>query len=42
MTCLGQKESEIELKPGEKKDVEVHVLPRLRPIHIIEEGKIKK
>jgi hypothetical protein len=36
-----QKEFEIELKPGEKKEVEVHVLPRLRPIQIIEEGKIR-
>jgi hypothetical protein len=38
---LDQKEFQIELKPGEKKEVVVRVLPRLRPIQIIEEGEIK-
>jgi hypothetical protein len=39
---LEQKEFQIKLKPGEKKEVLVQVLPRLRPIQIIEEGEIKK
>jgi hypothetical protein len=38
---LEQKEFQIELKPGEKKEVVVRVLPRLRPIQIIEEGEIR-
>lgn len=37
---LEQKEFEIELKPGEKKEVTVRILPDLRPIQIIDEGKI--
>jgi hypothetical protein len=38
---LEQKKFEIELKPGEKKEVVARVLPRLRPIQIIEEGEIR-
>ena len=38
---LEQKEFQIELKPGEKKEVVARVLPRLRPIQIIEEGEIR-
>jgi hypothetical protein len=37
---LEQKELCFELKPGEEKEIEVRVLPRLRPIQIIEEGEI--
>ena len=37
---LKQKEFQIELKPGEKKEFTVRVLPDLRPIQIIDEGKI--
>ncbi len=38
---LEQKEFQIELKPGEKNEVMVKVLPRLRPIRIIEKGEMK-
>jgi hypothetical protein len=38
---LEQKEFQIELEPGEKKEVMVRVLPRLRPIQIMEEGEIR-
>lgn len=37
---LEQRELDFELKPGEEKGIEVRVLPRLRPIQIIEEGEI--
>jgi len=37
---LEKKELQVELKQGEKKEVEVRVLPRLRSIQIIEEGEI--
>jgi hypothetical protein len=38
---LEQDEFQIHLKPGEEKEIEVKVLPRLRPIEIIDEGEIK-
>ncbi len=38
---LEQDEFQVELKPGEQKEVEVRVLPRLRPIQIIDEGEIE-
>jgi hypothetical protein len=38
---LEEKEFLFELKPGEEKEVTVRVLPRLRPIQIIEEGEIE-
>lgn len=38
---LEQKEFQLELKPGEKKEFMVRVLSRLKPIQIIEEGEIK-
>lgn len=34
-------EYQVELKPGEEKDIMVKVLPRIRPIQIIDEGEIK-
>jgi hypothetical protein len=39
---LEQKEFQIELKPGEEKKVAIRVLPRFRPIQIIDEGEIKQ
>ena len=39
---LEEEELHFELKPGEEKEVTVRVLPRLRPIQIIEEGEIEK
>ena len=39
---LEQEEFQIELKPGEDKEVTVRVLPRLRPIQIIDEGEIEQ
>ena len=39
---LEYEEFQIELKPGEEKEVIVRVLPRLRPIQIIEEGEIEQ
>jgi len=38
---LEEDEFQIQLKPGEKKEVTVRVLPRLRPIQIIDEGQIE-
>ena len=38
---LEKEELRVELKPGEEKEVTVKVLPRLRPIQIIEEGEIE-
>jgi hypothetical protein len=38
---LEEEEFQIQLKPGESKEVTVRILPRLRPIQIIEEGKIE-
>ncbi len=38
---LEQNESRLELKPGEKSETTIRVLPRLRPIQIIEEGEIE-
>jgi hypothetical protein len=39
---LEQEEFQIELKPGEEKEIMVKVLPRLRPIQIIDQGKIEE
>lgn len=39
---LEKEEFHFELKPGEEKEVTVRVLPRLRPIQIIEEGEIEQ
>ncbi|MBI5207021.1 MAG: carboxypeptidase regulatory-like domain-containing protein [Candidatus Firestonebacteria bacterium] len=39
---LENKEIHFELKPGEIKDVEIRVLPKIRYIRIIEEGEIKQ
>jgi hypothetical protein len=39
---LEEEEFQIDLKPGEKKEITVRVLPRLRPIQIIEEGEIEQ
>jgi len=38
---LEEDEFEIQLEPGEKREITVRVLPRLRPIQIIEEGEIE-
>jgi hypothetical protein len=37
---LERRELQVELKPGEEKDIEVRVLPRSRAIQIIEQGEI--
>jgi predicted porin len=39
---LEHEEYQVELKPGEQKEITVKVLPRLRPIQIIDEGKIEQ
>jgi len=39
---LEKEEFQVELKPGEEKEVSVRVLPRLRPIQIIDEGEIEQ
>lgn len=38
---LEKEEFQIELKPGQQEEITVKVLPRRRPIQIIDEGKIK-
>ena len=37
---LEKDEARLELKPGEKSETTIRVLPRLRPIQIIEEGEL--
>jgi hypothetical protein len=39
---LDKAEFQIEVKPGEAKEITASVLPHLRPIQIIEEGEIKQ
>jgi len=39
---LEKKDFQFELKPGEQKEFVIKVLPRIRPIQIIEEGEIKE
>ncbi len=39
---LEQEEFQLDLKPGEEREITVKVLPRHRPIQIIDEGKIKQ
>jgi len=39
---LEQEELQIEIGPGEAKKVEIKVLPRLRPVQMVEEGEIKQ
>lgn len=38
---LEKEEFQIELKPGQQKEITVRVLPRARPIQIIDQGKIE-
>lgn len=39
---LEKKDFQFELRPGEEKEFVIKVLPRIRPIQIIEEGEIKE